>query len=95
MHAGVIKAKEVLATMKISKEAAIEIAKQNTSKRFNITITDVWDERWKPYPRYVYKDCWFLTLLPAEPTGLHSSHLMVISKDTGEIFFSGDANDEG
>ena len=81
--------------MQITKDEALDIAKQNISQLFHIEITNEWDSGWKVYQHRNFGDCWYITLRPAFSTGPCSSHLMVISRDTGEIIYSGPANDEG
>lgn len=81
--------------MQIAKDEALDIAKQNIFQLFHIEITDVWDSEWKAYKRHDLSNCWYVTLMPAFSTKISSSYLMAISKGTGEIIYSGYANDEG
>jgi hypothetical protein len=81
--------------MQITKDEALDIAKQNISQMFHIEITDEWDSGWKVYQCRNFGDCWYISMMPAFSTRISSSFLIAISKDTGEIIYSGSANDEG
>jgi hypothetical protein len=81
--------------MQITKDEALDIAKQNIPNLFHIEITDAWDSGWKVYQRHELSNCWYITLMPAFSTKISSSYLMAISKGSGEIIYSGSANDEG
>jgi len=81
--------------MQITKDEALDIVRQNIPNLFHIEITDEWDRRWKIYRHSDFDNCWYITLMPSFSTIISSSYLMVISKDTGRITYSGSANDEG
>ena len=81
--------------MEITKDEALNIAKQNISHLFHIEITDEWDKRWRVYQHHDLGNCWFITLMPAFSTNISSSCLIAISKETGKIVYSGSAIDEG
>ncbi len=79
----------------ITKEEALDIAMHNVGQLFQIKITDTWNDGWKIYSGRDLDNCWYITFSPHLRPMLASQYLMVISKDTGETFFSGLADDEG
>ena len=86
----------------ISKEKAWEIGKTYFDKRsivpFVEEVKDLKDVRFCGYGRGSdTKDAWIIFYPnPSFPgMGLHSSYAILISKETGDVVFDGDASDEG
>lgn len=79
----------------ITKEEALDIARNNIGQLFQIKITDTWNEKWNVYSGRSLKNCWYITFSPQLTQTIAPQYLMVISKDTGDTIFSGLANDEG
>ncbi len=91
---------------RISREEAAEIAERflEDSGRRSFSIRNIWDiwelKLRRPNPHFVthirWDHCWIAYLEgPLSGIMLKSSDIIVISKETGEILYSGDANDEG
>lgn len=89
----------IISNMAISKEKAWGIGKAYFEKRgiqpLAFEVKDLRDVSFSGYN--VPRDAWviFYPNPKSLGMGIHSSYAILISKETGEIIFDGDANDEG
>lgn len=82
--------------MSISRDEALTVFhRRYPSATVNVfRITDTLPDNCAVYNRPT--DCWFVLFSNEQIiTRLQSSRLVAVSKDTGEIVYDGDANDEG
>jgi hypothetical protein len=76
--------------MQITKDEALDIAKQNISQLFQIEITDKWDAGWPVYAADRLADCWYITFSPSlTGPSIGATYLLAISKENGNILHSG------
>jgi hypothetical protein len=75
---------------RITKEEALDIAKNNISSLFYIKITDKWNAEWPVYAADRLADCWYITFNPSlKGTSTGAAYLIAISKENGGILYSG------
>ena len=74
----------------ISREEALDIARNNIGKLFHIEITDKWNTGWSVYAADKLANCWYITFNPSL-TGISigAAYLLAISKENGRILHSG------
>ena len=87
----------------ITKDKALSIAEKHAYDIMGFEILGVYDGL-PPGPLNIYnplkdKDIWSFVFsrkdLPGEAISISSSYLICVSKDTGEVIYSGSMNDEG
>jgi hypothetical protein len=83
----------------ITQEAALEIfQKYIEQQKPKVEIYEITETRPSNCHAYIpsKEDCWYILYSMNRPIGMIcSSDLIVISKKTGKIVYSGSANDEG
>ena len=79
---------------RISREEALDIAKNNIGTLFNIEITDKWNAGWVVYGAERLADCWYITFSPSlTGTSTGRTYLLAISKENGSVLHSGAISD--
>ena len=74
----------------ITREEALDIAKNNIGLLFHIEITDKWNAGWPVYASDRLADCWYITFSPSlTGTPMGAAYLLAISKENGKILHSG------
>jgi len=74
----------------ITKEEALDIAKNHIGLLFHIEITDKWNAVWPIYEADRLADCWYITFSPSlTGTSTGAAYLIAISKENGSILHSG------
>ena len=74
----------------ITREEALDIAKNNIGSLFHIEITDKWNVGWPVYGSDKLADCWYITFNPSlRGTSTGAAYLIAISKENGSIIHSG------
>ncbi len=74
----------------ITREEALDIAKNNIGSLFHIEITDKWNTGWPVYAADSLADCWYITFSPSlTGTSMGAAYLLAISKENGSILHSG------
>lgn len=80
---------------RITKEDALDIAKNHINSLFHIEITDQWNDGWGPiYAADRLADCWYITFSPSL-TGhsIGAAYLLGVSKEDGSVLHSGPAGE--
>jgi hypothetical protein len=74
----------------ITKEDALDRAKQHISTLIQFEITDQWNTGWRVYGADKLANCWYITLSPSligSSTG--ATYMLAISKENGSVLHSG------
>lgn len=89
----------------ISRDAAAAIAKSYAHaegwavKAMRVTtvreIRDAGGREPNLYSAAAWRHCWIVYLLAPHPTGLHSSTVVMVDPESGNVVCAGDAGDEG
>ena len=74
-----------------------EVAREKLKAKEDYIIMGIYEnlpDNMHPY-NFSKEECWIFSCGQKMPTMLASSHLICVSKKTGEIIYQGSANDEG
>jgi len=79
----------------LTKEEILTIARNHCASELTLTIEDAKDCFLRIYGVDTSNAWCVYVTRPYSPMGLYSSEVVLISKTTGKVLYSGSANDEG